>query len=160
MDRTMRFPLFVNLGDKKIIVFGGGNIAFRRVSVLLNFGCQITVVSPEFIDGLIRLNKKTDNLFLVSESFEDWEKINSEKLSEFFIVLAATDKMEVNEIIASSARAAGALVNVCDNALNCDFYFPAIVQNEDLVIGIFGDGKRHGIVKNAAADLRNYFEEQ
>lgn len=160
MDGTMRFPLFVNLTDKKVIVFGGGNIAFRRVSVLIDFCYKIFVVAPEFADGLIRLNEKAGNLSLVAETFDDWEKVNAEALSEFFLVLAATDNIEVNERIASSAREAGALVNVCDNASNCDFYFPAIVRTEDLVIGICGDGKRHNIVKDAAADLRNYFEEQ
>ena len=35
---TEYFPLFVDMNDKEIRVFGGGAIALRRVKSLLSFG--------------------------------------------------------------------------------------------------------------------------
>ncbi len=36
------FPLFVNLKDRKIVIIGGGNVAYRKVVKLLEFEPQIT----------------------------------------------------------------------------------------------------------------------
>ena len=41
------FPMFVSLEGKRVLAVGGGRIAERRVSVLLHFGCELTVLSPE-----------------------------------------------------------------------------------------------------------------
>ena len=41
-----RFPLFVDLTDKKIVVVGAGHIAARRVRTLCQFSGEITVVAP------------------------------------------------------------------------------------------------------------------
>ena len=35
MKKNTRFPLFIDLKDKPVIVFGGGKIATRRVETLL-----------------------------------------------------------------------------------------------------------------------------
>ena len=37
MKKTTRFPLFVDMKDKPVLVFGGGSIAKRRIGVLLDF---------------------------------------------------------------------------------------------------------------------------
>ncbi len=36
------FPLFVDLKDRKIVIIGGGNVAYRKVVKLLEFEPQIT----------------------------------------------------------------------------------------------------------------------
>lgn len=41
------FPMFVNINDKNIRVFGGGKIATRRVKSLLEFGAAVHVVAPK-----------------------------------------------------------------------------------------------------------------
>ena len=46
------FPLFVDLEGRQVLVVGGGKIAMRRVRTLLEFGCEITVVSPEVCEEL------------------------------------------------------------------------------------------------------------
>lgn len=46
------FPLFVDLEGRQVLVVGGGKIAVRRVRTLLEFGCEITVVSPEVCEEL------------------------------------------------------------------------------------------------------------
>ena len=48
------FPMFVSLEGKRVLAVGGGRIAERRVSVLLHFGCELTVLSPELTPALAR----------------------------------------------------------------------------------------------------------
>ena len=46
MGQFPRFPLFVDLTEKRVVLVGGGNIALRRVKTLLQFGAQVVVISP------------------------------------------------------------------------------------------------------------------
>ena len=44
-----KFPMYVDLSDKKIVIAGGGNIGCRRVKTLIGFCDHITVVSPKIL---------------------------------------------------------------------------------------------------------------
>ena len=49
------FPLFFNMEDREIRVFGGGNIATRRVKMLLEFGAKVSVAAPQITEELEHL---------------------------------------------------------------------------------------------------------
>ena len=42
----------MDLSDKKIVIIGGGLVAQRRMCTLMNFGVDITVVSPDLTDEI------------------------------------------------------------------------------------------------------------
>ena len=42
-----KFPLFIDLTEKKVVVYGAGVIASRRVETLLAFTSSLTVFAPE-----------------------------------------------------------------------------------------------------------------
>ena len=50
------FPFFVEIGGKKCVVAGGGAAALRRISTLVKFGPQITVISPTVISGIAAID--------------------------------------------------------------------------------------------------------
>lgn len=58
------FPFFVEIGQKRCLVVGGGTVAFRKIEKLLPFGVEITVVSPSFCaeieqtEGICRIRKE------------------------------------------------------------------------------------------------------
>ena len=41
----MWFPLFVNLKDKKVLVIGGGKVAFKKISKIMEYEADITVIA-------------------------------------------------------------------------------------------------------------------
>ncbi len=41
------FPLFIDLSEKKLVVFGAGRIARRRITVLSQFTPALTVIAPD-----------------------------------------------------------------------------------------------------------------
>ena len=100
-----RFPLFVNLAGRKVLLFGGGPVALRRARTLVAFGPDLTVIAPEpdpaFLSLPVRLERRA---------------YRPGELRGAFLVLAATDDEEVNRAIAAEARARGALAN---NASDC-----------------------------------------
>ena len=56
------FPIFMNMQGARVQVFGGGTIAARRVSVLLEFGAKVWVAAPEISEKLEELAQWNLNL--------------------------------------------------------------------------------------------------
>ena len=63
------------------------------------------------------------------------------------MVLACTDDHSCNAEICQKARRRGILANNCSSQEDCDFFFPSIVKQGDLVIGINAGGTHHKKVK-------------
>ena len=47
-------PINVNIDGQQTLVVGGGNIAYRKVLSLREYGAKVKVVSPELVDELQR----------------------------------------------------------------------------------------------------------
>ena len=69
------------------------------------------------------------------------------------MVLAVTDDPKVNEDIYSACKCLGILVNIANNQNKCDFHFPAVLEQGDIVIGINGGGKDHKKVKQVRQEM-------
>ena len=145
MDKAY-FPMFVDISEKEIVVVGGGNIAARRVKTLLLFSDHITVIAPRLHDSLADLEAES-RITCLHRAYREGDIYNAH------IVLAATDDKEVNRSIGEECNILGQkcgrkiLFNTADDRTLCDFYFPAVVQTEDIVIGINSGGKNPAKVK-------------
>jgi siroheme synthase-like protein len=145
-----RFPIFIDLSNKKIVIIGGGNIATRRVETLVNFGAKITVIAPK-ISQRIRELFMQGKITVILKEYEKSDLLNA------FIVIIATNNKEVNELTAKDARELNILVNRADDKEDCDFFFPAIISDEHIVGGIISkEGSNHNIVKEKAAEIRKF----
>ena len=138
-----KFPLFIDLKDRPVLIFGGGTVALRRASVLVQYGAAVTVIAPELLPELEALRLKLER-----------RPYRSGEIEEAFLVLAATDDPKVNRDIVKEARAKGIWANNASDRSDCDFFFPAVVQRERLSIGITGDGEDHVRVREAAKKIR------
>ena len=49
------FPMFVDMTERECLIVGGGNVAYRKVSVMLDFGAKVTVVAEYICDELRKL---------------------------------------------------------------------------------------------------------
>lgn len=138
------FPMFIDLTGVHCLVVGGGEVAFRKVLVLQKFGAIITVLAKDICKGIWDNAQMTENIEIVQK---DW-CINDEKqtfLRKFRLVVAATDKDEVNHDIAVKCREKNIMVNVVDKREECDFIFPSFVMEGDLV-GAFSSGGKSPVV--------------
>lgn len=149
-QKKLYFPLFVDLSDKRIIVFGGGKIASRRVETLLNFSDNIMVISPKVTEKLKQLSQKK-LIRLLEGSYRE------ELLEGADLVLAATNDAACNTRIVEDCHARNIPVNTSHKKELCDFYFPGILCREDLVMGVCSGGQDHGKVKEARAKIEQIF---
>lgn len=143
MKNNLKFPLFIDLTDKKAVVVGGGKIAVRRIKTLLLFGARVKAVAESFIE-----KEDNPNIEYIEKSYEEKD------LEGAFIVVGATDKREINHRIYVYCKENGILHSIADKKEECDFYFPAVCTNEKLSIGITSDGSDHSLVRKTAEEIR------
>ncbi len=131
------FPIFIDLEGKQARVFGGGAIATRRVSALLEFGAEVHVAAPEISKALVDLAEGQRKLTLEQRPYRQGE------LQEEDMVLAITDDEAVNNMIFQECRQKNILVNVASDRSKCDFYFPGIAREGEITVGGTAGGRDH-----------------
>lgn len=146
-DLGLYFPLFVDIREKQILVFGGGVIASRRVSVLMGFGGRIRVIAPKCSREIAAL---------AAEGQLEYEERGYElgEIREPYLVLATTNNPEINGQIYEECKRKGILVNVASDQKKSDFFFPGIATRGSMVIGITAGGKDHRKAKEVTEDIR------
>lgn len=151
----MNFPLFIDISEKKILVVGAGTIATRRVKTLLRFGAKIAVVADKISEEMAALaGGDESNLSLIEREIE------AADLEGCDIVCAATNDHAVNRAIYDLCKARGILVNVASDQSLCDFHFPGVVIDGDMVVGINASGKDHSKVKHARELIEGLFQKE
>lgn len=170
------FPLFIDLSGVPVLVVGGGNIAARRVQVMLDFGADVTVVAPDILPQIQRL---CDHSFSAGDETgkekrqphkEEEELDGSGRKGRLLlrrrpflpsdvdgmrIVLAATDDPSVNRLAIETGRSAGALCNRADKKEECDFYFPSVVHRCGVTVGICSGGASPSTTKGVRMQIED-----
>lgn len=141
------FPLFVDISKKKVYVVGAGTIAKRRIRSLLDFTECLCVVAPEVNPELNRLEKE-------GKLSIRRKKVEAEDLADADMVIAATNDHSLNQRIFDFCREREILVNVCSSKDLCDFYFPGLVNENGVVVGVTANGANHKKARKAVEQIR------
>lgn len=75
------------------------------------------------------------------------------------MVLAVTNDKELNTRIGALCKEKKILVNVSHEKELCDFYFPGVVQKDNVVIGITASGKDHSEARKVTEQIRAMMED-
>ncbi len=126
-------PLFLNIKGRVCLVIGGGEVAARKVSLLLKAGAKVKVVAPDLCDELKKLLDKRK----ISCRLGTYE---SEDLEECRLAIAATDDGQINHLVSLEADKRGIPVNVVDQPDLCTFIVPSIVDRSPVVAAVSTGG--------------------
>lgn len=126
-------PIFMKLRGRRCVVIGGGEVAARKVAMLLKADAEVEVVAPELHAELAALTAAGSIRYLPSV-FIPWQ------LDGACLVIAATDDESVNRDVSAQAQARGIPVNVVDAPALCTFTMPSIVDRSPVVIAISSSG--------------------
>lgn len=126
-------PIFLRLQNEPALVVGGGEVAARKVGLLLEANAQVTVVSPKLESGLEQL-KLSDKITHIETHYQD------DMVSRFRLVIAATNNSQVNQKISAQAKALNIPVNVVDQPDLCSFIMPSIVDRSPVVVAVSTGG--------------------
>lgn len=143
------FPMFVDMTERECLIVGGGNVAYRKVIVMLDFGAKVTVVADDICDELRKL--KIDDI--ASEDKTGSYTANKENRITFIkrrferkdcdgmeMVIAATDDSVLNHEIAEYCKAKDIMVNAVDQKADCSFIFPSYIKEKNLVAAFSSGG--------------------
>ena len=129
------FPFFMELSKKSVLLIGGGEVAERKLDLLLKANAKLTIVSPEFTDYITELINNNNNITIITDNYKEEYMNNS-----YSFVIAATNNESLNEEIASHANHKGILVNVVDKPNICDFIFPSILERGPITVAVSTGG--------------------
>ncbi|WP_372745142.1 bifunctional precorrin-2 dehydrogenase/sirohydrochlorin ferrochelatase [Lutibacter sp.] len=150
MSQNELYPIFLKVTQLEVLIVGGGNVGLEKLTFLLKSSpnAKVTIVSLTFLPALIDLAKK-HQVKLVESAY------NNSFLQGKHMVIATTDKIDVNIQVYKDCKAQSILVNVADNPPYCDFYMGGIVTKGNIKIAISTNGKSPTLAKR----LRQFFEE-
>jgi len=127
-------PIFINVRQNPCLVIGGGDIALRKINLLIKAQAKVDCLSPLFCEGITNLSQNGD-VNLIQKRFE------SDDIKDYAIIIASTDDSSVNALISKSAKKARIPVNVVDSPELSSFIMPSIVDRSPVIIAVSSAGK-------------------
>ncbi|MBN2138547.1 MAG: bifunctional precorrin-2 dehydrogenase/sirohydrochlorin ferrochelatase [Sedimentisphaerales bacterium] len=128
-----KYPIFIELGGRRVVVIGGGSVAVRKVQALLSAEARVVVVAKHIGDMMAALCTGTD-VELVESGY------SKSYLTNAVLVIAATNNNNLNKKIYKDCQELDILCNVVDVPELCDFFVPAVVRRGALQIAVSTDG--------------------
>ena len=126
-------PIFIQLRGSPAVVVGGGNVALRKVDLLLKAGARVTVIAPKLHDELRALATRGQLDYVALE-------FHPHHLDGTSLVIAATDSRDVNAAVSAAAKARRLPINVVDDPELSTFIFPAIIDRSPVVVAVGSSG--------------------
>jgi uroporphyrin-III C-methyltransferase/precorrin-2 dehydrogenase/sirohydrochlorin ferrochelatase len=127
------FPVFVRLRGARVLVVGGGEVAARKIRLLLRAQPKIEVVAH-------LLNAELEALAQAQQVRHLARDFDPAQVAGCRLVIAATDDRGLNRSIAAVAAAANVPVNAVDDPEHSSFITPAIVDRAPLIVAIASGG--------------------
>ena len=127
------YPVCLDLNNKPCLVIGGGAVACRKVTSLLEYGATVRVIT---IDACLKLQRLAEesSVDLRLRPYEDGDE------DGHILVFSATGDADVNRRIYENCQKKNIWLNAADDPPNCDFYVPAQLQYGPLSIAVSTSG--------------------
>jgi precorrin-2 dehydrogenase/sirohydrochlorin ferrochelatase len=128
-----KYPIFLELDGRRVVIVGGGAVAAQKAQALLAAGARLVVVSKDVDDALAALCQGTSAELIRSRYSKNY-------IAEAALVIAATNNEQLNKQIYKDCQELEILCNVVDAPQLSDFITPAVVKRGDLQVAIGTEG--------------------
>lgn len=134
------FPLVLDLAGKRCLVVGGGEVATRKAEALIHAQARLTVIAPA---------ATAEMAAWASQGLVEWrqEPFRPYEMNTYTLVVAATNRKEVNLAVWQAVKAVNGWINIVDRPDLCNFIVPSTVQRGKLVIAISTSGASPGLAR-------------
>lgn len=141
------YPICLALTGRPCLVVGGGRVAQQKITTLLRYGGDVTVVSPTLTprvrrwarQGRLRYHRRT---FRASDVTGKW------------LVYGATDDPITQQVVFRAAQRRKIFVNIVDVPTLCTFIAPAQIKRGPLTIAITTGGRSPGMAKRVRKEIQ------
>jgi precorrin-2 dehydrogenase/sirohydrochlorin ferrochelatase len=128
-----KYPVFLELAGRRVVVVGGGAVAVRKAQALLEAGARLVVVAEHISDMMMAICADSNAEVVRSKYSKDYQV-------GAVLVIAATNDRRLNKQIYKDCQELEILCNVVDEPQLCDFFVPAVVKRGRLQIAIGTEG--------------------
>lgn len=146
-------PIWLDCSGRTVIIIGGGPVAERKVSGLLNSGANITIISPTMTERLLQLAQLSE-VSWIQRPYRQGD------LRGAFLVYTATNHADINRQVVKEAKETGALVNSADEPRSGDFITPSVVRRGRMSIAVSASGSSPGAVARIAQQLEQEYGDE
>ena len=146
----MFYPINLKIDYMKIVIIGGGKVAYRKCMNFLAFNKKVLVVSKEFVKEFEEIKEQVE---IVKGAY------NEKYIKDAFVVVAATNNKEVNREIGIYCRQHNKLVNVVDDKELSNFTVPSFVKRGDLLLSVSTGGKSPSLSRKIRKDLEEVYDD-
>ena len=140
------YPVYLDLRRRRCLIFGGGEVAERKIQNLLECQAEVIIISPTVTPGILERLERGELR---------WEsrKYIEGDLTGIFLAIAATDQRAVNAAIADEAAREKVILNVVDDAPLCTFIAPSIVRRGDVTVALSTAGTSPALARKLRESL-------
>ena len=140
------YPVYLDLRRRRCVIFGGGEVAERKIQNLLECQAEVIIISPTVTPGILERLERGELR---------WEsrKYIEGDLTGIFLAIAATDQRAVNAAIATEAAREKVILNVVDDAPLCTFIAPSIVRRGDVTVALSTAGTSPALARKLRESL-------
>ena len=141
------FLASIPLEAAKVVIVGGGEPALAKLRLFLNTPAEVVWFAPDGAPEAIEtpLNAPAPALRAPAVSDLDGARL---------VFIALSDREEVGRV-ATLARAAGAQVNVVDQPALSDFQTPALIDRDEVVVGVATGGSAPILARDLRTAIEN-----
>ncbi len=144
------YPVFLDLRERPCVIVGGGQVAERKTLSLIEAGADVTIISPLLSPKLQELSS-SGKISCREKKFEDGD------IQGAYLVIAATDSIELNRAIAKLCRKMHVLVNAAAPPEESTFIVPSVVDRGELLIAISSGGSSPALSKKIRRELEGLY---
>jgi precorrin-2 dehydrogenase/sirohydrochlorin ferrochelatase len=130
----------LDLTERLCVVVGGGGLAVRHVTALLESGARVRVVAPTAVEHLTML-AKVGRIELIERAYAASDLVGAA------LTFAALDDPEANAQVTQDAQAAGSFCHVEGAAPAGDFMVPALLRRGDITVAVAAESGLAGYVR-------------
>lgn len=124
-------PLYINMNQVPVLIVGGGKVALKKAQALSKYQALITIIALEINSDLYKISE----IRLIKREF-----MQSDISNDYFLVIAATDKKDINDQISE------ACLTSCIPCVRADLNdlstacMPTLIDKDPIFVSLFGGG--------------------
>ena len=135
------YPIGLSLQGRPCLVVGGGMVAQHKTKTLMQYGAQVTVVSPA-LTPLLRRWARARRIHAQQRAFRP------DDVRGRWLVYGATDDERVQRAVFRAAQRRNIWVNIVDQPSLCTFIAPAHIKRGNLTIAISTGGRAPSVARH------------
>lgn len=141
------YPIFLNLKRKRVLLFGGGQVALRKAKSLIQSEARLSVISKDFSDAFVRFAKSKKIKLRKGSQIP-------KQINRYSLIITATSDASFNRSVYQVCSRKGIWMNAVDDPKHSSFIVPSVVRRGNLQIAISTGGASPALAKL----LRQKFE--